>query len=147
MKKLLFLSAVIFVLISSCRTEKDNPFEQTVIVEVFWVDSLGVKVESAVSMVLLFEYADFDFKVSFGTILSGLMTLVSGEWVESKYYNIQEGSHIHTLERVEDGKYCIAVWCGDSGRIQIRNNMVQVNRDMHNVPIRFTLTHDDRIWY
>ena len=145
MKKLIFLSALAFVFIASCVSENENLLEQTVIVEVFWIDSLGVKTESTGSLALLFEYDDFDFEASCQSIFTGrVMMLANGEFVRYRYHSAQEDGHVHVLERIGNGKYCIVVFFNIGDNLCIGYRIVLIDRDMHNTPIRFIFTEDDQ---
>jgi len=150
MKKLMFLSVVIFALVVSCEKEKEEKerTEQTVKVEVFWLDSNGVEVAPTVSCVYIFEDADFNFlgyEVVSNFEQRLTMTLNSGGEVGYKYKNENFTGHTHSFERVKNGQYCLVVFCGRNPWPYNRAyRRVTIDKDIHNVSMKFVFTDDDR---
>jgi len=157
MKKLIFLSAVLFVFAACSGTEEQtyepqSPYEQTVIVEVFFVNSDGVETIPTTSVVWIFEDADFDLgAVSHFSMMEmpQKMTLKDGVEVGSIFHSPQDfrlGVHRHVFENVPNGEYFITMTCFvQDAQISYSRGFrrITVDRGIHEVVQRIVFTDND----
>ena len=157
MKKLIFLSALFFVFATSCRTNEGeidpaDRTEQTVIVEVFFLNSDGVESIPTASIVWIFEDADFDLgAVSHFSMMEmpQKMTLKDGVKVGSISHSPQDfrgGVHRHVFENVPNGEYFITMTCfvQDAQVSYSRGyRRITVDHHIHEVVQRIVFTDND----
>jgi hypothetical protein len=162
MKKIIFLLSVVFAIVS-CKTETEkeepkNPYEQTVIVEVFFLDSNGIEtapIGNNASTVWIFE--DADFNLSYTSEFSmretpQRMTLNDSTEVDYKFRNPQDwqrGIYRHIFKNVPDGEYFIVISCLvqiDDVAYERAFRRITVNEHMHEVVQKIVFTDADN-WF
>jgi len=162
MKKLIFLSALFFVFATSCRTNEGeidpaDRTEQTVIVEVFFVNSEGVETAPTgnnFSTVHVFEDADFELGVFSEFSMRETpqkMTLIDSiTEVESVFRNPQDwqqgmGVNRHVFQSVPNGEYfiVISIVVQGSGGYLRGYRRITVDKHIHEVVQRVVFTDDD----
>jgi len=153
MKKLIFLSALLFVFATSCRTNEGeiDPADrtgQTVIVEVFFLNSEGVESNPTGSAVWIFDDADFDLgAVSHFSMAERLgMTLTDGTHVLYHSYSMPPlGINRHVFENVPNGNHFIVINCFVQGSEPFARGYrrITVDQHIHEVVQRIVFTDDD----
>jgi len=162
MKKLIFLSAALFIFATSCRSNEGeidpaDRTEQTVIVEVFFVNSEGVETAPTgdnFSTVHIFEDADFDFGILSERSMQETpqrMTLIDGTEVDHIFLNPQYwqpgmGVNRHVFNDVPNGEYFIVIGIvvqGSGGYVR-GYRRVTVDQHIHEVVQRIVFTDEDR---
>jgi hypothetical protein len=153
MKKFIFLLIAISAMIASCKKETPkNPYEQTLIVEVYFLDSNGVETIPTESVVWIFEDADFELgwlsHISMQETTQR-MTLTNGTEVDHKFKNPQDwrlNIHRHVFENVPNGEYFITVLCivRDMDGTYLRGyRRINVDKHIHEVVQKIVFTDDD----
>jgi len=156
MKKLIFLSAALFVFATSCRSNEGeidpaDRTEQTVIVEVFFLNSEGVESNPTGSAVWIFEDAEFDFGILSERSMQETpqrMTLVDGTEVDYKFFKTQNptGVHRYVFENVPNGEYFITIniFVPGTGGYVRGYRRITVDQHIHEVAQRIVFTDEDR---
>ena len=159
MKKLIFLPTLLFVFATSCRTNEGeidpaDRTEQTVIVEVFFLNSEGVETATTGnngSFVWIFEDADFELFILSDRSMEETpqrMTLNDSTTVESVFRNPKDatiGIYRHVFENVPNGKYFItmSIFVPSTGGYVRGYRRVTVDQHIHEVVQRIVFTDDD----
>jgi len=113
MKKLIFLSAILFVFFTSCRTN-EGELTQTVIIEVFYLDNYEVEsIPRAFSVWIFRDFdTDFDRGPLFDLFSYQRLTLTDGTQIESIVHGHtgwETGVYRYVFENIPNGNYFILV--------------------------------------